>query len=274
LARANGYQPTKEYQSYEELYNAILAHGALVVATDIADAAFVVPGGRFDGHIVAIRQSGRNIRRMLIRSDHFEYMFGNVRNCIDHVLSNNVPECAVELSHLKDLADKLGLSAKNIDTEKHVGRLETDIVASLQLLEILKDSFEDDDVTEAVFALGFSVGRLFSSVQNLVTLEPDATKANEYRKSYATRGKKGKSKDRKQERLKHLFGHIQRLVDQNEAFARLKPIAVAKLALQDALAENPKLWTQGAGQLESYLSTFASDPTFKSKYYEMFPETG
>ena len=262
------------YSGFDELYAAILKEGPLICANDMVDICFFTPSGEFDGHIIAIRQSGRNVRRFLVRSDHFEDLFGSVQGCIDHIMSNNVPECAVELKHLHDLATARGLVADNFDPDRRYDRMEIDIVAALQLLDVLDASFGGDESRQAIFEIGFSVGRLFSSAQNYATLEPDAAKAASYEKSYVDRGKKGKSKDRKKERMEHLFSHIVELVKTNAALSRLKPIEVAKLALEDASSENPKLWSQGGGQLDQYLTEFASDPAFQATYYSIFGKTG
>ena len=273
-AAKNGKRVTKPYKDFDELYSSILEHGPLVCATDLADVCFFTPCGEFDGHIIAVRQSGRNVRRILVRSDHFDELFGTVQNCINHVLSNNVPECAIEMKHLHDLAEALDISTDIVDSDEPAGRVEVDVLAALQLLEVLDECFEDSEERQAVFEIGFSVGRLFSSAQNIVTLEPDAAKAARYEDSYVERGKKGKSKVRRLERMEHLFAHLVDLTAANEALSRLKPIEVAKLALEDASKENPKLWTQGGGQLEKYLTTYASDPKYKEIYYSIFGETG
>jgi hypothetical protein len=152
--------------------------------------------------------------------------------------------------------------------------MEIDILAALQLLKVLDACFEDDEARREIFEIGFSVGRIFSSAQNYATLEPDAVKAQAYERSYAERGKKGKSKDRKIERVEHLFGHIVGLAATNAALSRLKPLDVARLALEDASKENPKLWSQGGGQLEQYLTVFASDPEYRATYYSIFGKTG
>ena len=273
-ALRDGHRPEQVYETFDELYASILEHGPLVVPTNKVDIVFFAPSGVFDGHIIALRQSGRNVRRILIRSDHFDDLFGTVSGCIDHVLSNNVPECALELKHLHDLADELGLSADAVDASRDVSRMEIDIIAALQLLEVLDVSFVDDESRRAIFEIGFSVGRLFSSAQNYATLEPDAIKAQNYERSYAERGKKGKSKDRKRERLDHLFVHIIELTSTNAALSRLRPLDVAKLAFEDAAKEKPKLWSQGGGQLEQYLTVFASAPKYRQTYYSIFGKTG
>lgn len=144
----------------------------------------------------------------------------------------------------------------------------------MQLLHTLDGLSEGQEKYSFEFELGYCVGRLFSSAQNLATLEPDAVRAEEYKESYRERGKKGKSQDRKGARLDHLFACITDLVAQNPALSRLKPIDVAKLAIHDAAIQNPGLWTQGRGQLEQYLTCYASEPKYRIRYRDLFPKTG
>lgn len=274
IAQADGVPVKKLYVTYEEVYAAILEHGPLVFGNSKVDVMFFAVSGTFDGDIVAVRQSGRNVRRFLIREDLFEKEYGNFKNCLSHIQSNNAVDCEIEIKHLYDMAEKLQLSATEIDPERDYDRLEVDITAALQMLHILDGLTEDDAEYSSDFELGYCVGRLFSSAQNLATLEPDAQRAGEYEQSYRERGKKGKSQDRKGARLDHLFACITELVAQNPALSRLKPIEVAKLAVQDAATQNPGLWTQGRGQLEQYLTCFASEPKYRIKYWDLFPETG
>jgi len=273
MSRRHGVRMEKDYGSFLETYDAICELGPITVSSSVVDVSFFALGGEFDGYILAVRQSGRNVRRFLIGREQFDSCFGTFRACCDHVLSNNVIDSKIELKHLENMAEKLSLSTK-VDLDRDYDRLEIDIVAALQLLDLVGEGFADDQVTREIFDLGYCVGRLFSSAQNCATLEPDARKAQEYEKSYRERGKKGKSKDRKEQRLDHLFSHMARLVDENPALSRMKPVEVAKLAVSDATEENQELWSQGSGQLDNYLTLFASDDAFRIKYRQLFPKTG
>ena len=274
MALKDGLRVREPYKSFRKLYDAIIEHGPLLYATSSADAIFVAASEPFDGDILAIRHSGRNVRRFLIREDHFEGQYGSFSNCLDHILSNNAVDCEIELEHLFDLADKLQLSPSKIDPKRDYSKLEVDIVAALQLIRTMEKVSGNEGEYTPEFEIGYCVGRLFSSAQNFATLEPDALKAREYEKSYKERGKKGKSRDRKEARLDHLFECMKHLIQQNPALSRLKPLDVARLACQDAASQNPKLWTQGRGQLEHYLTCFASESKYRKAYYELFPETG
>lgn len=271
----HGVKIEKVYESFQQARDAILEHGAIVIATDRVDVTFVVTNGRYDNQILAIRQSGVNVRRFLIREEHFEASFGTFQNCIDHIMSNNAVESEVEVQHLRDLFHERDLKTSGWDENRYHSRMDVDLVAAMQMLKIFEDSFEADDKgTKFLFSLGYSLGRLFSSVQNLATLEEKAYKADEYAKSYRARGEKGKSSERRLQRAVDLLARIEDLISKNPAMSRLPPVQVASLALQDAAKDQPKLWSQGKGQLESYLTFLASDEVFRNRYNALFFKTG
>lgn len=274
-AKLHGVKIETVYESFKQARDAILEHGAIVISTDRVDVIFVVTDGRYDNQILAIRQSGINVRRFLIREENFEVSFGTFQNCIDHIMSNNAVESEVEVQHLRDLFHERGLKTSGWDESRDHSRMDVDLVAAMQMLKIFEDGFEaDDENAKFLFSLGYSVGRLFSSVQNLATLEEKARKADEYAESYRVRGEKGKSSERKMKRAEDLLAKIEELILKNPAMSRLPPIQVASLALQDAVEDQPKLWSQGKGQLESYLTFLASDERFRTRYNELFFKTG
>jgi hypothetical protein len=84
------------------------------------------------------------------------------------------------------------------------------------------------------------------------------------------RGEKGKSDIRRLERISSLITHMEKLTSNNPDLVRMGPSAVGEIAMNDAMADNPSLWSQGAGQLDSYLTVLASDPKFKYRYDNLF----
>lgn len=273
-APRDGFRVQRPYETFGELYLGLEQHGPLIVAGEMVDVIFVALSGEFDGHVMAVRQSGRNVRRFLVRSDTFDDEFGDFQGCIDHIRSNNAVGVDIELKHLRDMAEIRDLDTNEFDPERSYDRLEIDIIAALQLWELAEEISAEDADKNFVFILGFCVGRLFSSVQNLATLEPEAARARQYESSYRERGLKGKSKDRKVQRLEHLLNHIQALVDANPDLSRMNPKEVALLAILDASAEDPRLWSQGKGQLDAYLTTYASEEPYREVYRRLFPKTG
>ena len=274
IALESGVKIDEQYHTFDDLRDSILEHGPMVVPGKLVDLIFLVLDGEYDNQVLAIRHSGRNIRRFLIREDYFQHAFGDFEGCLSHLLSNNAVECEIEIQHLYDMGESLGLQIEDLDMTREYGRLDIDIIAALQLLDAKERLFGDDPDCEFSFKLGYCVGRLFSSAQNFATLEPEARKAGEYESSYRERGKKGKSQARKRQRLDHLFEHLCKLVRANPGFSRMKPVEVARLAITDAAHERPELWSQGRGQLENYLTCFASEKKYRATFRELFPKTG
>lgn len=274
LAKESGKPMQLKNQNFEGIFEAIRSQGDIFIATPFADLTIFAPIGRYEGCLVAVRQSGVNVRRFLIKSDTFSNMFSDYENMIDHLLSNNSIECEIELQHLRDFSDAVEDGQVEVDDDPCAGRLKIDIIAAKQIIELYEEFYDASDAdTHAIFATGFSVGRLFSSIQNLASLEDKALSAAKYRAKYQERGKKGKSDLRKGQRLLHLLNHMERLQRENPAFGRLRPIALGEIALQDASKEDPKLWSQGRGQLEAYLTILASDTQYKSRFESLFFKT-
>ncbi len=115
VALRDGKIVEEEYVTFKEVMEAILEHGPLVSVSPVADVMLFALDGEFEGDLMAIRQSGRNIRRILITEEIFDAMFGDYRGCIDHIKSNNFVESDLEIEHLLAMADKLSLSATEID---------------------------------------------------------------------------------------------------------------------------------------------------------------
>lgn len=274
-ARLHGKPAESTYRTFEDVRQALLSKGTLVIATDRMDVIFCLLEGRYENQILALRHSGVNVRRFLIREEQFEASYGTFQNCIDHIMSNNAVDSEVEVQHLRDLFHERALSTADFDKDRDYSRMDIDLVAAMQLLSYLEESFEaDDEDTKFLFSLGFSVGRLFSSVQNLATLEEKAYKADEYEKSYRERGHKGKSSERRLRRAEDLLKRLEDLISKNPAMSRLPPVQVASLAIHDAAKDQPALWSQGKGQLESYLTLLASDARFRTRYNAIFFKTG
>ena len=159
IARNSGVPMEREYKTFQDLYNAILENGPLVGTSSIVDVSFLAVSGEFDGQIMAVRQSGRNVRRFLVREDLFEDQYGSFQNCLDHIRSNNAVDCELEIKHLNDMAEKLEVSPSEIDRSRSYSRLEVDIIAAVQLLEIMDQHLADDTTKFHSFELGYRGGR-------------------------------------------------------------------------------------------------------------------
>lgn len=97
FAKKFGVPVKHNYANFNEFHSAILERGPISVASPIVDVHFFALNGDFDGHIMAVRHSGRNIRRFLIREGLFEMQYGSFQGCLDHIMSNNAVDCELEI---------------------------------------------------------------------------------------------------------------------------------------------------------------------------------
>jgi|GEM_PF-3912051 len=261
------------YETFDEARTAILRDGPIVIARPYADLVIHAPEDMVDDVLLVIRFSGRNVRRFLIREANFGDNFADFPECVGRLLSNNVVESELEETQLRDLFKLVDPDLQQFETGEF-DRLDMDLFAANQLLDIKDEIAEGNKGAQFMFSLGYSVGRIFSGIQNMATLEHDARKAFEYEESYRERGRKGKSPQRKTERIVHLLEKLESLISANSALSRMKPLQVGELAIQDAAKERPELWSQGQGQLENFLTELASDPAYRQRFNALFYETG
>lgn len=273
-ALAHGEKIATIYMTFNETVEAIEKKGPIIVSNPRADIILFAVSGRFDGSLMAVRQSGLNIRRFLVRPDTFADEYGTMENCIDHPLSNNAVECELEVTHLRDLHEARGLGESDLNEPQDVDRLGVDLIAAVQLLGLYEECTGVRPELDIQFSLGFSVGSLFSSAQTTATLEGSALKARRYEESYRERGKQGRSADRKTQPAERLLARMGELNAANPAFHRIRPEVFANLAVEDCAAADPKLWSQGRGQTENYLTLLASDIRYRQRYNALFLKTG
>lgn len=136
-------QARKIYSTFDEAAKAIDEQGPFEVETDRVNAYFIRTSGRFENDIIAIRQSGLNVRRILIRKDTFPELFGSFQRCVNSVLSNNAIGPEVELAHLQDYAKRREISAHDVEDSRRYDRAEIDATALLQIVA-LRDSIIDE----------------------------------------------------------------------------------------------------------------------------------
>jgi hypothetical protein len=254
----------KRYQTFKEARDAILKNGPISIFTDRVDVTFFVLNGQFDGQLMAIRQSGVNVRRYLIREDTFEDAFGSFQQCIDMVMSNRVVENEIEIRHLREFADNFGLSTA-VDGTRHYHRFDVDVIAALQLLDVLDKVLDEEPTTKFQFELGYSVGRLFGSIQNLATLEDKALMGEKYQNSYKEKGKRSGSDKRKSVRLESFLKEIERVHSANPDFSH-KEAFVMELAFEKIIPKG----TYGHGQFDEYCTTIRSEEHFKTRFDKLF----
>ncbi|MDJ0822968.1 MAG: hypothetical protein QNJ09_14300 [Paracoccaceae bacterium] len=171
----------EQYSTFEQLASAIDERGPYEIETDRANQYFVRASGKFENGIVVPRQSGLNVRRIYIDPETFDLTYGDVAGCVDHLLSNNAIGPEVELAHVRDFAIAQNLKPDSVDEDRKYERDEIDAVACLQMIQIMEkfvqDYSESEDFIKFIFAVGFTAGRNFSSLQNATTLESYARSA-------------------------------------------------------------------------------------------------
>ncbi|NOC46367.1 hypothetical protein [Ruegeria sp. HKCCD7559] len=257
------------YQTFADAADAIDEFGPIEIHTSRANAYFWRTSGQFEDDIIAVRQSGLNVRRILIRADSFEDTYGNFANCIDHVLSDNAIGPEVEYAHLMGWAKGLSLDVEEFDPERDYSRTEIEAVAALQLLKIrdqmLEAEPEEEGYINFIFDLGFTAGRAFSALQSTVYLEPNARAAIETKQKYIEKGLKSGSAERRRKRLEQFIQEVEHVFSANEAVRDYEDI-VLRLAFDRVVPPG----AYGHGQFDNYCSALRSESPYKERFDDLF----
>jgi hypothetical protein len=260
---------TRTYVTFKDVAEAIDEHGPLEVCNDRVNVFFTRTSGRFESDIVAIRQSGRNVRRILVRQDDFEVEYETFERCLSHLMSNNAVGPAVEYAHVKDWKDIIDVDPINLDGSRKYTRAELDIVATLQMMEVrdqyIKANPDDAKLINFLFDMGFTAGRTFSAVQNIVTLEVDANAGTDAKAQSIARGKKSGSDDRRQERLTQFIEQIQATYESNIGMRPYEDM-VMRVAFDIVVPKG----SYGHGRFNDYCTTIRSEEPFKSRFDALF----
>lgn len=224
----------------------------------------------FADGIVALRVSGINVRRTLIQKATFEKLYGDFPRCIDMVLSNIAIGPEVEFDNVNRYAQQFDLAPKRLDPERRYIRSEIDTVSILSLMELrdnIIEDYEDDahDMIKFVFDLGYTAGRNFSAIQNLMTVEPEAFKAMDARRKNVAKGKASGSDRRKTERLEQFLNEVERVFEENEALRDHEDILL-KVAFSRVIPKG----AYGHGQFNSYCTTLRSEQPYKLRFDRLF----
>jgi hypothetical protein len=260
---------TGAYVTFKDVAEAIDELGPLEVCNDRVNVFFTRTSGRFESDIVAIRQSGRNVRRILVRQDDFEVEYETFEQCLSHLMSNNAVGAAVEYAHVKDLKDIIDVDPMNLDSSRKYTRAEMDIVATMQMMAIrdqyIKTNPDDAEFINFFFDMGFTAGRTFSAVQNLATLEVDARAGADAKAQSIARGKKSGSEARRQERLTQFIEQIQATYESNFGMRPYEDM-VLRVAFDIVVPEG----SYGHGRFNDYCTTIRSEEPFKSRFDALF----
>ncbi|WP_424973584.1 hypothetical protein [Dinoroseobacter sp. S124A] len=256
-------------KTFRDAADAIDKRGPMEWCTDRVNVMFIRTAGRFEDSIVALRQSGLNVRRVLISEDTFVSLYGNFQGCLNHLLSNNAVGPEVEYAHIVDFADYLELSASSCDPDRNYTRTEIDSVATLQMFDIRDQIIGSDpevaDVLNFMFDVGFTAGRNFSAVQNIVTLEPSALAAQETRQKNIAKGRKSGSADRRFERLRVFMDEVEAVYDKNNDLREYEDM-VLRVAFNNAIPPGE----YGHGQFNHYCVALRSEQPFKARFDRLF----
>ena len=133
-----------------------------------------------------------------------------------------------------------------------------------------------EKIVRGAFDLGYQTGRLFSEYQVKDGIEEYALAGMHFEDIKARRAQGGgkKSSGKRLERMTALVAFMEKLAAGSPALLRTGPLQVAQLACQDAVAADPALWSQGAGQVEEYLGQIRrgeAGDDLKARYFVLFP---
>lgn len=135
---------------------------------------------------------------------------------------------------------------------------------------------EGRDFAEFGFDLGYSMGRIYSEYQTRSNMEPHALAGRELERHKVKRAKSAgeKSANMRHDRMRTLLSCMEKLAADNPALLRMGAVTLAKLACEDATAQDPILWAQGGGQLDEYIGQIRrgeAGEDMQSRYLSIFP---
>lgn len=155
-------------------------------------------------------------------------------------------------------------------TELWKNHLLRSLALHLQALAEATAELEDDDRDDwqHVFDQGYALGRLVGEYHLKSQVEEIAQKglAAEAAISNRTAASGQSSAKKRQERIEQMLGEMERLMQENPAFRRMPMEDVAGLAIEDAAAKSPDLWSQGKGQKIEYLDELKADLKYRARF--------
>ncbi|AUQ51093.1 hypothetical protein PhaeoP83_02844 [Phaeobacter inhibens] len=99
----------------------------------------------------------------------------------------------------------------------------------------------------------FKAGYLWRDLECVVSgAEQEALKAIEMRKRAGEKGRQSSAKARSK-RIASLLAGMETMAKKNPDIIKLGPTCLAALGLDEAIEADPKLWSQGRGQVEEYI---------------------
>ena len=126
-----------------------------------------------------------------------------------------------------------------------------------------------------IYDLGFLTSRIIGEHFVREEIQPYAQKgaaAEEAQERRSEAGGKTANKKR-HKRIAAMLVQMEVLVESNPALRRLKISQIADLAIEDAVAVDPSLWSQGKGQRDEYLDELKSDIRYTSRFRKLRQKT-
>jgi hypothetical protein len=167
------------------------------------------------------------------------------------------------------------------------GIFRTLLLQRMEIQHFDRDDFEEElkrrfvspedliDFLRYIYDLGFLTSRMIGEHFIREEIEPIAGQGLAARDAQARRNDaSGRSASKKRnQRISEMLERIEALISENPALGRLGLSQIANLAIEDAAAANPTLWSQGKGQREEYLDEIKSDLRFRERYKKILKKT-
>ena len=70
-----------------------------------------------------------------------------------------------------------------------------------------------------------------------------------------------------------MLERMEALLNENSVLSRLDIRTVADMAIEDAVAEKPALWSQGRGRRDDYLEEMRVDHRYRDRFHQLHFKT-
>lgn len=194
------------------------------------------------------------------------------RQLIEHHILSGLGKLFAEVDHpfcaCPNCAEKIG------ETELWRLHLLSALALNLRIREDMLANFDsgDREIANDLFDAGYSLGRMVGEYFLKDRVEEDAKRGidarNMIEKRVRASGKKSSKK--KSDRIEMMIEKMEALARENPMSARLEPKQLAAMAIEDAASEDPKLWSQGQGQVQEYLDEIRADIRWHERYRRLF----
>lgn len=169
-------------------------------------------------------------------------------------------------------------SSEQVWTKMQLSQLALGLDLRDECINYAHDNFGEEPASliSDAFDFGYFLGRSYSEYSVKRFIEPHALVGRDFEALKEKRSKAAgmTSVIKRRGRIHSLLTHMEALVEGSPALRRLDPLVLARMAYEDAAAQDPRLWAQGAGQIEEYLGLLRrgeGGPELQSRYLKLFP---